>query len=111
MKAELLYAPVFCSRTGNYLNKNNVLRAFRAVVAKVNKKLAEMEGAKLIPDDVRFHDLRHTVASILLSSGHSLRAVSQRLGHSNPALTLRVYAHCLPGDDGNLAAGLGKLLG
>jgi integrase len=111
MKSGLLSAPVFCTRTGNYLNKNNVLRAFRTEVAKVNLRLAEKEGTKLIPATVRFHDLRHTVASILLSSGHSLRAVSQRLGHSNPALTLRVYAHCLPGDDGKLADGLSRMLG
>jgi integrase len=93
------------------LNKNNVLRAFRAVVGKVNETLAEDQGAKLIPKTVRFHDLRHTVASLLLSSGHSLRAVSQRLGHSDPALTLRVYTHCLPSDDGKLATGLGQMLG
>jgi integrase len=111
LKAGLLGAPLFCTRTGNHLNKNNVLRAFRSVVGKVNAKLAKDEGAKMIPEDVRFHDLRHTVASILLSSGHSLRAVSQRLGHSNPALTLRVYAHCLPGDDGKLADGLASMLG
>ena len=109
-KVGLLSSSVFCTRTGNYLNKNNVLRAFRTVIVKVNKKLAETEGAKLIPEGVRFPDLRHSVASILLSSGHSLRAVSQRLGHANLALTLRVYAHCLLGDDGNLAVGLGKTL-
>ena len=111
LKAGQLSAPVFCTRTGNYLNKKNVLRAFRAVVTRVNKGLETEPGAKRIPKTIRFHDLRHTVASILLSSGHSLRAVSQRLGHSNPAMTLRVYAHCLPGDDGKLADGLEKMLG
>ena len=40
----------------------------------------------------------------------SLRAVSQRLGHSNPALTLKAYAHCLPNDDAQLAAGLTRLM-
>jgi integrase len=110
LRVGLLSFPVFCTRTGNYLNKKNVLRAFRAVVVRANAKLAEQE-ARLIAAAVRFHDLRHTIASILLSSGHSLRAVSQRLGHSNPAMTLRVYAHCLPGDDGKLAEGLAKMLG
>jgi integrase len=59
---------------------------------------------------LRFHDLWHTVASLLLSAGQSLRAVSQRLGHSNPALTLKVYAHCLPSDDAQLAAGLSRIM-
>ena len=35
----------------------------------------------------------------LLGRGHSLKAVSQRLGHANVELTLRVYAHVLPTDD------------
>jgi integrase len=111
MKAGLLSAPVFCTRAGNFLNKNNVLRAFRNLVKKVNAKLAAGEGAKTIPDMIRFHDIRHSVASILLSGGASLRAVSQRLGHANPALTLKVYAHCLPGDDGKLADQLDSLVG
>lgn len=111
LKAGLLSAPVFCTRTGNYLNKNNLLRAFRAVAAKANRQLAKVEGDSLIPATVRFHDLRHTVASIRLSSGHSLKAVSKRLGHADPALTLRVCAHCLPGDDGKLATWLGEMIG
>jgi integrase len=69
------------------------------------------EPLKLLPQKLRFHDLRHTVASVLLSQGQSVRAVSQRLGHSNPALTLRVYAHCMPSDDAQLASGLNRLLG
>jgi integrase len=69
------------------------------------------EMLKLVPAKLRFPDLRHTVASILLSQGQSVRAVSQCLGHSNPALTLRIYAHCMPSDDAQLAAGLNRLLG
>lgn len=129
MKAGLLTAPVFCTRTGGYLLRRNVLRALRAVIrrtntppGKINKGGRPKKGAtprpkesfellKLIPAKLRFHDLRHTVASILLSQGQSVRAVSQRLGHSNPALTLRVYAHCMPSDDAQLAAGLNRLLG
>jgi integrase len=129
LKAGLLDAPVFCTRDGNWLLKRNVLRALRAVIRRANtppgkinkggrpKKGAapgpkgEAEMLKVIPARLRFHDLRHTVASILLSQGQSVRAVSQRLGHSNPALTLRVYAHCMPSDDPQLAAALNKMLG
>src|SRR5262249_29314134 len=70
----------------------------------------DFELLKLIPAKLRFHDLRHTVASVLLSQGQSVRAVSQRLGHSNPALTLRVYAHCMPSYEPQLAAALGRML-
>ncbi len=101
MKAGLLSFPVFCTRTGNYLCKKNVLRAFRAVVKKLTT----------IPEKLRFHDLRHTVASLLLSKGCSLKAVSQRLGHSNPTMTLRVYAHCMPSDDMQLSEKLNQMMG
>ena len=42
--------------------------------------------------DVRIHDLRHTFASILVNTGHSLYAVQRLLGHSDPRITMR-YAH------------------
>ncbi|WP_282202643.1 tyrosine-type recombinase/integrase [Kitasatospora fiedleri] len=42
------------------------------------------------------HALRHFYASVLLDSGESIRAVSDYLGHADPALTLRVYAHLMP---------------
>ena len=129
MKAGLLGAPIFCTRDGGYLLKQNVLRSLRAVIRRANtppgkinkggrpkkdekpRPKESFEMLKLIPAKLRFHDLRHTVASILLSQGQSIRAVSQRLGHSNPALTLRIYAHCMPSDDAQLAAGLNRLLG
>ncbi|MGW5058597.1 tyrosine-type recombinase/integrase [Streptomyces sp. NPDC004096] len=43
------------------------------------------------------HALRHFYASALLDGGESIKAVSEYLGHSNAALTLRIYAHLMPG--------------
>ncbi|WP_442906075.1 tyrosine-type recombinase/integrase [Kitasatospora sp. NBC_00458] len=42
------------------------------------------------------HALRHFYASVLLDAGESIRAVSDHLGHAEPALTLRVYADLMP---------------
>lgn len=53
--------------------------------------------AKSALPPIRLHDLRHTHASILLKQGVPLKVVSERLGHSNPAFTLSVYQHLLPG--------------
>jgi integrase len=78
-------------------------------MGKVNRRNFEM--LKLIPAKLQFHDLRHTVAKVLLSQGQSVRAVSAGLGHSSPAPTLGVYAHCMPSDDPQLAAALDKMLG
>ena len=43
------------------------------------------------------HDLRHSWASHRLSAGADLAYVSAQLGHANPATTLRIYAHWVPG--------------
>lgn len=42
------------------------------------------------------HALRHFYASVLIDAGASIKAVSEYLGHSDPGLTLRVYAHLMP---------------
>lgn len=47
---------------------------------------------------VRFHDLRHTFATLALSGGAPLRAVSSILGHQNVSITTNVYWHLLEGD-------------
>lgn len=56
---------------------------------------------------VRIHDARHSHASWLLAAGADVVAVSRRLGHSDPAVTLRVYSHAVQRRG---AAGLGETL-
>jgi integrase len=46
---------------------------------------------------LRFHDLRHTSATLMLSAGVHPKVVSERLGHSGVAITLDTYSHVLPG--------------
>jgi integrase len=58
----------------------------------------------------RLHDLRHWSATIAIGQGHDIRTVAGRLGHANPAMTLRVYAHSFAAADQAVAAGLGELL-
>jgi len=53
---------------------------------------------------LRFHDLRHTHASLLLANGHPATAVAKRLGHASVTTTLSIYAHALPNSDAELAA-------
>lgn len=42
------------------------------------------------------HALRHGAASLMLADGHPMRVIAEQLGHRNPALTARVYAHVIP---------------
>jgi len=46
------------------------------------------------------HELRHSHATILLREGVPVHVVAKRLGHKDPSLTLNVYAHAIPDDDG-----------
>ncbi|CAA9450707.1 MAG: Integrase, partial [uncultured Rubrobacteraceae bacterium] len=53
---------------------------------------------------VRFHDLRHTCATVLLSKNVNPKIVSEMLGHATIAITLDTYSHVLP-NMGDAAAG------
>jgi len=55
---------------------------------------------------IRFHDLRHTAATILLSRGVHVKLVSDMLGHSTITLTLDTYSHVLPAMHGDAAAAM-----
>ena len=85
-----LYRPgglVFANKTGGIINPSNLRnRSFARVL-----KYAELSGR-----NVRFHDLRHTCATLLLSKNVNPKVVSEMLGHANIAITLDTYSHVLP---------------
>lgn len=61
--------------------------------------------------DIRFHDLRHTCATLLLSRGVHAKLVQELLGHSTIAVTPDTYSHMLPGMDDGLADTMDEALG
>ena len=63
-----------------------------------------------IDDAWRLHDLRHWSATQSIASGQDVRTVAHRLGHADPAMTLRVYAHAVERADEALARILGSTL-
>jgi integrase len=75
---------LFPSLTGTLLDERHVVRAFHRV----------LEGAGL--PRFRVYDLRHSFASLLLSSNIPLPYVSQQLGHSKPMITLKFYTRWIP---------------
>ena len=76
---------IFASETGEPLDR-------RKVTARQFKKL--LVRAEL--PEVRFHDLRHTCATLLLGKNVNPKIVSEMLGHSSIAITLDTYSHVLP---------------
>jgi integrase len=61
-------------------------------------------------EGVRLHDLRHFTATQMLAAGVPVKTVAGRLGHSNAATTLNVYAHALESSDADAAHLLGRIL-
>ena len=84
---------VFCSEVGGPLEERNVERAWFRVRRRARKR-----GVR----PLRLHCARHTYASMALASGKSIRWVADQLGHSNPELTLRTYAHVIPNEETDL---------
>ncbi|HUQ70685.1 MAG TPA: site-specific integrase [Planctomycetaceae bacterium] len=85
---------VFPDHAGGYLRRQNVCRRSFAAILKAAK----------LPDTVRFHDLRHSHATMLLTAGIHPRVVQERLGHSQIAVTLGTYSHVLPTMQADAAA-------
>jgi integrase len=59
---------------------------------------------------VRFHDLRHTAATLLPAQGVDPRTIMETLGHSQISLTLNTYSHVLPALQADAAAKLDAIL-
>ena len=77
---------VFCTSIGTHLNPTrDMLDQLKALLKKAG-----------LPD-IRFHDLRHSAATLLLSVGVHPKVVQEILGHSQISITMDVYSHVLPG--------------
>ncbi len=76
---------VFTAEDGAPVHPDRITRAFRGHVVAAG-----------VPT-IRLHDVRHTHASLLLRAGVPVKVVSERLGHSDVAFTMRVYQSVLPG--------------
>ena len=77
---------VFCNEHGGLLHPNNLRdRIFYGLLKKAGLR------------QVRFHDLRHTFASLLLQNGESPVYVKEQLGHSSIQITVDCYGYLIPG--------------
>lgn len=56
-----------------------------------------IRDAAELPDTVKFHDLRHTQASLMLNAGVDMKVIQRRLGHAKYETTANIYAHLMPG--------------
>ena len=85
-------------------------RSARALDSRnVSREFHELLAAAKLPS-VRFHDLRHTAATLLLAQGVDPRTIMETLGHSQISLTLNTYSHVLPTLQISAAAKMDALL-
>jgi integrase len=79
-------------KRGGPLHPRNVLRALHAILKAANTTENGIAIVAPLPR-LRFHDLRHSAASLLIASGVELAEVSMLLGHSELRVTMDFYAH------------------
>ena len=95
---------VFGTSTGGCQNPSNVrTRTLARSIEKANARLEADELAPL-PERITPHSLRRTFASLLFALGRSAPDVMEQLGHTDPKLTLRVYARAMRRDRDDAAA-------
>ena len=90
---------VFSTLDGRPYDKERVVRRYF-------RPILERAGLPTI----RFHDLRHTAATLMLQRGVLVRVVADILGHADPAITLRVYSHVIPAMHGAAAKAMDAAL-
>jgi len=75
---------VFCTTVGTPMVARNLSRAFAHLLKQAG-----------LPS-IRFHDLRHSAATLMLAQGVSPRVIMETLGHSQIGMTMNLYAHVMP---------------
>jgi len=89
---------VVCTEFGTPTHKSNIRRVFKNIIKQAGTP------------KIRFHDMRHTHATLLLLQGVNPKIVSERLGHADVRITLDTYSHLLPSMQKDTAIKFGKML-
>lgn len=90
--------PIFTNKHGQPVHAESISQLFDRNLARTD-----------IPR-IRFHDLRHTHASLLVAAGTPIKVVSERLGHAHPGFTMATYQHLVPGMSATAATDFANLL-
>jgi integrase len=92
---------VFPNECGSPFNPSNLR----------NRSLKRIKARSGVREDLRFHDLRHTCATLLLREGVNAKVVSEMLGHASITITLNTYSHVLPDMQDSAADAMEAALG
>jgi len=89
---------VFTNGDGGPVHPHSISQAFERIARRAELPV------------IRFHDLRHTHATLLIKEGVPVKVVSERLGHATTAFTIETYQHVLPGMQADAAYLFGQLI-
>lgn len=89
---------IFPTPIGTPMDHSNLYRAFKDFIRQAG-----------LPE-IRFHDIRHTAASLMLNHGTPVIVVSRRLGHSKASITLDIYGHLIPEMQNDVAEMMDELI-
>lgn len=104
-----LYDPDGFSRWFRKFCVDNGFGAYGEVaVSKDNRGWRKMSRRRY--EGLKFHELRHTQATLLIGSGEDIKTVQARLGHASATLTMDIYAHAIAQNDTSAAATIGDIL-
>lgn len=81
---------IFIQWNGKLMHLSTPYHTFKDIITKYNNSV-NSEALKL--PQIRFHDLRHTSATLLIATNTDIRTVSARLGHAQTSTTMNIYAH------------------
>ncbi|MEQ8197516.1 MAG: site-specific integrase [Clostridiaceae bacterium] len=106
---------IFTNKEGNPIFPNTISRWFLEFIRKHNEsikndsKIKDEDKPQYILEEVNFHGLRHTSATLLIRQGVDVTTVSKRLGHAKTSTTTDIYAHSLKKADSEAAIKLENL--
>ena len=88
---------VFCGQTGGPLDPDNLVkREFLPALRRAGLR------------QIRFHDLRHTFASLMIHQGENVKLIQEALGHASVQVTIDRYGHLLPGGGSECRGEIGR---
>lgn len=90
--------PILTNTTGEAVHPESISQLFTRQLKRID-----------LPT-IRFHDLRHTHATLLAGSNTPIKVVSERLGHAHPGFTMATYQHVMPGMGATAACHFGSML-
>lgn len=95
---------VFSRTDGYYMHKDSPYQRFKDTLKRYNQTHEDK-----LPD-IRFHGLRHTMATLMISQGEDIKTVSSRLGHADTSTTLDIYTHAMKNRDKEASNNLERIL-